>query len=256
MRFVIVLIGSIIAGITFATPPDAKYPECWPANIRDPTDSRSNEAGASVSITCQSKRGSPNPDLVWSRNGVDIVGNQEFTTNNVTKLTQNRYAWILSGIDHQATLTCTQTHPEANPKSCSVGPLRVRYGPDITLEPNTVGRVIGETAIFNCSARGNPAVTEIQWLFNDTSTLPDLQRFLLNADNQLTIHNITYSDYYLDIKCQAQSTRGIQSKTVEILPVNETTTKETSTGQKNTVASSHFVVFCNVAILFYQCIYK
>ncbi|XP_022658209.1 protein turtle homolog A-like isoform X3 [Varroa destructor] len=122
------------------------------------------EEGKTYNLTCSSVGGSPDPDIMWVKDGQEVPSElkQGGQRDNPTKA-------ILTVIptknDDRAQYTCmvrSRALPSGTHLDSKVT-LRVSYAPKVSVGEEVLRVMQGENAVLNCKADANPEVRNIKW---------------------------------------------------------------------------------------------
>lgn len=174
-------------------------------------------AGTETELTCISRGGEPPPQLAWSNyteseSGKAVIIN---AISNTTTFLAGKDTSVSSVVrflpvlaHHNTSLTCRMISELLPGKSRHVTTrLHVRYKPEVTLTPEVAKVYEYGDAVFNCSARANPASNLLfAWMVNGqwVSGVNRQQLKLSSVGRQLNEAKIT---------CQVSSQIGVASHT-------------------------------------------
>ncbi|XP_033107916.1 cell adhesion molecule 4-like [Anneissia japonica] len=114
--------------------------------------------GDLAEISCCSEKTKPIVSLEWTRNGYPIGDSDLIHGKDVC----SRYKFLVNINDDNVIFNCTMSSVILlKPRSCTVGPLNVKYQPIVELPP--VNITIGIRAIIMCQATANPNAIKYSW---------------------------------------------------------------------------------------------
>ncbi|XP_071964029.1 uncharacterized protein [Antedon mediterranea] len=199
-------------------PPNAGFPVCEASPA-------GNEylVGQILTLKCQTEGGTPEPDIVWLRNDVEL---ERISLNNSLSREVR-----LTEFDNGALFECQLDGPAVTETlSCEISPTVAK--PMVTLGPSVVVIDEGRDAVFNCTGQGVLSPT-FSWSF-PTEIIQSSRFKIENGATRLTILKTTMSDNNAVVRCEMNSFGKVvagRSATLLIRP-------KTTTMQPTTVATT------------------
>ncbi|XP_077980081.1 hemicentin-1-like [Glandiceps talaboti] len=216
--------------------PGAEYPLC---SSDERLDMINEQGEYPIIITCESQGGDPPSQLTWVRGDQSV--DFRYTVYTEMKISTATYEWIATRDDSGTVFTCIESHERLSAvRTCTIGPIDVKYSPVITVQPDTVDAIPGVTLSFTCQVSANPEPSSLSWYFDNSTHVPDSRRFLVFETEigvTLTIYDLQSSDAAHVIECRAINTLGSASKFLNIAVLQTTTVTPPSTTTHSTVAT-------------------
>ncbi|XP_070550467.1 cell adhesion molecule 2-like [Ptychodera flava] len=236
---------SNVAVVTIYEVPRLGHPLCRMSDPFDENIATENlitlREGDTYTFTCLSDPGYPTVTMSWSRN--DVSGSlQEYqwavNDNGLLFLT---YLWTPSRLDSSGlNFTCTVGHPGLlQDRTCTIGGFDVQYTPTVEISSTrTHVTSLTDTILFTCTSDSNPAVNQINWLYNNESISPgNVSRFHFQGlSMEISLFDDQENGVHY-VRCELTNTVGTGSAdtsfVVDIPPV--TTALPTTTGSTTVV---------------------
>lgn len=218
-------VKSRVADLRIATPPDAMYPICS-ISPRGP-----HSVGDVITLSCDSIGGDPPASLAFRRGSETLRIYLPFSGHPHSLVT---HTFILEERDVNRRYTCVLRHSAlANPRACSLMPLRTRVG--AYLRP-LVGKVMeGENVTFTCVAERLPDL-QFNW-FVDGELVDGTDRFrqVDSSGQRLLISNTGMDLDYSLITCEViqigPGHMGVATSLISVAKRPPTTTVPTTIHQ-------------------------
>ncbi|XP_061659521.1 roundabout homolog 1 isoform X2 [Syngnathoides biaculeatus] len=180
----------------------------------EPSDVEVAEGEVAV-LNCAPPLGYPDPNIKWRQDGLPI----NYTDFHFTELNGKL---IISPVEknHSGAYVCVASNMMGVRESRAAR-LTVLAKPVFVLKPENVSVRIGESARFNCRAKGDPPPAVV-WI-REQGPLPN-GRYLVNPDHMLQIHYVTAQDAG-QYTCTALNDVGVVTATAQLL-VEASSTKQ------------------------------
>ncbi|XP_033118866.1 hemicentin-1-like [Anneissia japonica] len=186
--------------------PGSQYPVCSVSNIIAVVDS-------TISLTCKSENVLPPVALSWIQNNIirDETNRLKTEDEVITELTL-----LLKKEHHGMKFYCKQVSDliPGNYTYCSVGPLNVRYRPNVKIQHTSPVLPFIETVIF-CQTFANPPVDSYSWTF-----YPQIKsdEYTVDSTGQvLTLLKPTLQKNGTNVTCTATNEVGKSSSSIQLL---------------------------------------
>ncbi|XP_033118911.1 kin of IRRE-like protein 1 [Anneissia japonica] len=186
-------------------------------------------AGSTIILTCKSENVLPPVNLSWTENNNFISGRLEMRKKENEVI--NELMLLLKKEHNGIKFICNQVSDlMPNDHSyCSVGPLNVRYKPNVKIQHTSPVLPAIETVIF-CQTFANPRVDSYRWTFN-----PQIKRrdYMLDSTGQvLTLLRPTLQQSGTNVTCTATNGVGKSSSSMQLLvALSEVSDGEYVTGE-------------------------
>ncbi|KAG7156991.1 Follistatin-related protein 5-like [Homarus americanus] len=162
----------------------------------------SARVGDNLEIKCD-VTGTPNPPIVWRRNGLDLAA---LNSEDIRVFTDGSLYLTRLQLVHAGNYTC---HADRNKDVVQTHILTVHTVPTVQVTPHIQSLRPGEQAIMSCRATGEP-FPKVEWLKNDEPLRVDIPHKyeVVGNGTQLRVRNIGYADTGAYM-CQATSVGGM-----------------------------------------------
>ncbi|XP_055386223.1 roundabout homolog 2-like [Condylostylus longicornis] len=158
--------------------------------------------GETAFMECGPPRGSPEPIIMWRKNGqlmnlnsskrIQIVDGGNLAIQDVRQSDDGRYQCIVKNI--------------AGIRESSIAILKVHIKPFLIQGPKSQSAIVGSSVIFSCRVGGDP-LPDILWRRSATGGNMPLRRVTLLEDRSLKLENVTLDDVG-EYSCEAENAVG------------------------------------------------
>ncbi|XP_061608199.1 roundabout homolog 1 isoform X3 [Phyllopteryx taeniolatus] len=180
----------------------------------EPSDVEVAEGEVAV-LNCAPPLGYPEPNIMWRKDGLPI----NYTDFHYTEL-NGKLIIAPAEKNHSGAYVCVASNTMGVRESRAAR-LTVLAKPVLVLKPENVSVRLGESAQFNCQAKGDPPPAVV-WS-REQGPLPN-GRYLMNPDQTLQIHYVTAQDAG-QYTCTAVNDVGMVTATAQLL-VEASSTKQ------------------------------
>ncbi|XP_033121112.1 hemicentin-2-like [Anneissia japonica] len=187
--------------------PGKEYPKCI-----QPVDNI--KEGDMVELECQSEHVKPLPNLEWQYNGKKVSSDQlnssdSISIKHVFQVTKDRV--------YNYTFSCVLQQVVVGPeRTCSIGPLRILYKPEVDIIGDTIIETNKEH-VFICNSPTYPTPKQYKWTFNPP--LSHEQYRTESEDMVLRIKHLTQKNDGTTITCEVQNSAGwgVKDKKIQVI---------------------------------------
>ncbi|XP_074593435.1 nephrin-like isoform X1 [Brevipalpus obovatus] len=176
------------------------------------------KSGSSVNLTCESASSNPPAEIVWKRNGLQLINTHESIVNSSYRGKSTRAVVRLNVTteDDGSIFICQATNKIMQQSVHDAFTLSVRYKPEFINDPMSIIELTeGKSASINITAKGNPSNISYRWskLDGPRSDMDSL-RFIKNG-SFLEIANVSRIDSGT-YRLEASNTQGTTKTTFKI----------------------------------------
>lgn len=167
------------------------------------------KAGEAAELGCEVTRGSPRPEIVWSRQSRPMLSGQE---------TQRGDTLIFPrATRHQAGLyTCSADNGSGKPASAKVQ-LDVLHKPDVEPEQVFIHTMAGEEVEVVCIIHASPPPSRVEWFKNGELLEPSMNVITQKGiRHSLLIQKIGDTEIHGQYECAAENDFGQARATIEV----------------------------------------
>ncbi|XP_033118838.1 cell adhesion molecule 3-like [Anneissia japonica] len=232
--------------LTVNSLPRPQYPICSVSDINV-------EAGSTITLSCTSEHIEPEVSLKFMQQS-KLLGGKMIVHNN-DKLVDLQLELKVTKQNDRATIICKQSSSLLPNEfaTCSVGPLNVRYRPEVIIQ-HTNPVLLGRETIVFCQTTANPPVTNHRWTF--IPNIPESEYTTDETGQILKLFRPTIKQNGTRITCTARNNIGEQSSTVTMMVAyqaisskNENVIEKTKNGEKHQTQNAGIRLSLDVVII-------